>query len=185
MSDPPNTSGNPPAETPFEQTVFTGLFREVYPHLHWYVRQWVDAPDAAEDLIQEAFLRLWERRARLDPQRSVRSLLFVTVRNLAHNHQRNTRTRENLKATVLPPVPVPTPDVAFDALHLSQQLEVWIARLPDRQREAFQLSRFAGLSHREIADVMDLSVLTVEKHITTALRRLRDRVFAFDPSLLR
>jgi RNA polymerase sigma-70 factor (ECF subfamily) len=54
-------------------------------------------------------------------------------------------------------------------------LKNWITDLPERQREAFELSRFEGLDHDEIASVMNVSSNTVNNHIVAALKRLRDR----------
>lgn len=60
----------------------------------------------------------------------------------------------------------------------------WIYDLPERQREAFLLSREQDLSHEEIAEVMDVSPNTVNNHIVKAMRALRDRLKDFRPDLL-
>jgi len=76
------------------------------------------------------------------------------------------------------------PDEAVEAKDLDAHLTQWIEDLPDRQREALSLSRFEGLSHDAIADVMDISPRTVNNHIVRALRSLRDRLRAYQPDLL-
>ena len=79
------------------------------------------------------------------------------------------------------------PDEALaeaEAKALDARLQAWIADLPDRQREALTLSRFDGLSHAEIADVMGVSPRTVNNHLVQALRTLRDRLHHFAPNLL-
>ena len=58
---------------------------------------------------------------------------------------------------------------------LKRLMRSWIDQLPDRQKEAFMLSRFEGLDHDEIANVMDVSPKTVNNHIVAALRSLRER----------
>ena len=72
----------------------------------------------------------------------------------------------------------------FQLLHIHPRVEGWIEALPDRQREALRLSRVAGLTHQEVAEAMDLSARTVNNHLVRALRTLRDRVRAYDPTLL-
>jgi RNA polymerase sigma-70 factor (ECF subfamily) len=67
---------------------------------------------------------------------------------------------------------------------LEKNIKAWVEDLPDRQREAFVLSRFNGLSHDEIAAVMGVSPRTVNNHIVRALKTLRDHVRALEPSLL-
>ena len=56
---------------------------------------------------------------------------------------------------------------------LSEKFGEWIEQLPERQQEAFELSRFEGLNHEEIASVMDVSPKTVNNHIVAALKQLR------------
>lgn len=167
-----------------DMEAFAALFSALYPDLLRYARQRTarDGPD--EDVVQEAFLRLWERRATLDPDRSVRAFLYVTVRNLCLNHQRNTTTRNTLLTTMPPHANLSEPVDQLDTDQMQHHIRAWIQELPDRRREAFELSRFAGLSYQEIAHVMNLSSKTVEKHITSALRHLRARLRAYDPDLL-
>ncbi len=115
----------------------------------------------------------------------MQAFLYITVRNLTHNHQRNTRTRQALLESMNEPGKPPGPDETLNLHLLGQQLRQWIDELPDRRREAFELSRFCGLTHHEIACVMGLSTHTVDKHITHALKQLRQRLGALDPDLLR
>ena len=72
----------------------------------------------------------------------------------------------------------------MDARDLEDRLHDWIADLPDRQREALELSRFRGLSHEDVAGIMDISPRTVNNHIVRALRSLRERIRTYEPSLL-
>lgn len=167
-----------------DMDALAALFSALYPDLLRYARQRSARDGPAEDAVQEAFLRLWERRATLDPDRSVKALLYVTVRNSCLNHQRNTTTRSTL-LTTMPSHPNPSnPADHLDTDQMQRHLRAWIQELPARRREAFELSRFAGLSYQEIAHVMNLSSKTVEKHITGALRHLRTRLNAYDPDLL-
>lgn len=69
-----------------DRSAFTELFRATYPALLRYAERIVRGGDVAADIVQEAFLRLWKNRDRLDPTASVRGLLFYSVRNLALNH---------------------------------------------------------------------------------------------------
>lgn len=161
----------------------TELFHAFYPHLFRYARRITRDEGTAEDVVQEAFLRLWKMRARLDPDRSVRALLFVTVRNLAYNTQ-DARTRP-LQGSERRRVRDADPSERTNTDMLSERLKVWIDALPDRRREAFHLSRYEGLSYEEIARVMEISVKTVENHIRLALKDLRDQIRNYEPNLLK
>ena len=137
--------------------------------------------DAAYDVVQDAFIKLWHIRETLDPARSLKALLYRIVRNLSLNHQRMKRHEASHHAAL--PIPeaedAPTPETLYDAEELGTHLRQWIETLPPRRREAFQLSRFEGLSHEEIAHVMSLTPRTVTNHIMMALQELRDRLHAF------
>jgi RNA polymerase sigma-70 factor (ECF subfamily) len=134
---------------------------------------------AARDAVQEAFVRVWERRATLDPARPLRALLYQTVRHLAFNVTRDARTRARLlegAPDAAAPWRPPAPDDWAVARDLGRRLRRWIGALPARQREALALSRFDGLSHDEIAEVMGCAPRTVNNHLVRALATLRDRL---------
>ena len=139
---------------------------------------------AAYDVVQEAFVKLWQVRETLDPERSMKALLYRIVRNLSLNDQRMKRHHATQHAA-LPDheaASTPSPEEAYDAEVLGAHLRRWIDTLPPRRREAFQLSRYEGLSHDEIAQVMNLTPRTVTNHIMLALQHLRDRLRAFQAS---
>jgi RNA polymerase sigma-70 factor (ECF subfamily) len=85
---------------------------------------------------------------------------------------------------MIPPKPPPDPEALAGTALIGEKIGGWIQELPERRREAFELSRFHGLRHDEIAAVMGVATKTVENHILLALRFLRDKLNAFDPQLL-
>ena len=169
----------------FDEAAFAALFHTTYPALLRYAQRLAGGHEHARDAVQEAFLRLWQKRSAIDPARSVRALLYLTVRNLILNQERNTTRQQKLLEQMDDPTPLPTPDHTTQARLMGHRLRLWIAELPLRQREAFELSRFDGLRYEEIAGVMGVSIRTVENHIRQALRHLRDRLREFEPDLLR
>lgn len=154
------------------------LFDAMHDRLLGFAISLVGEVAVARDLVQEAFIRIWDRRDTLDPARSLRALLFQTVRNLAANHRRDQRTRERLLAQegALPTASPPRPDELATASDLEARLRGWIAALPERQREALELCRFHGLSHAEVAEVMDVTTITVNNHLVKALATLRAKL---------
>ncbi len=140
---------------------------------------------AARDAVQEAFVRVWERRATLDPARPLRALLYRTVRHLAFNATRDARTRARLlegAPDAAAPWRPPAPDDWAVARDLGRRLRRWMGALPARQQEALALSRFDGLSHDEIAAVMGCAPRTVNNHLVRALATLRDRLAGEPPA---
>ena len=165
-----------------DRSAFEALFRSLHPSLVRYARS-LDAA-GAEDAVQDAFLTLWRRRETLDPARSVQALLFTSVRNTLYNRTRDVARREEIHGTMPDSDTPSTPDDELAAALLGDRLRSWLGTLPDRQREAFALSRFDGLSYAEIASVMACSTKTVENHVGRALRTLRDRLRQHAPEAL-
>lgn len=154
---------------------YTALFDAAYNALHRYAMYIVQDQSAASDILQDVFLKLWQIRADIDPDRSLRALMYQMVRNYALNHerQRKRHASEELEADH-PSVGFDTmTDERLDAELLREHLTHWIDEMPARRREAFLLSRYEGLSHEEIAALMDLAPKTVNNHIVLALQHLR------------
>jgi len=138
-----------------------------------YAASLLDDADAAEDAAQECFVRLWEHREDWKLEGSLRGLLFQIVRNLAFDERRRTQARARA-AHAAPEAPPPrTPADQAETAELRALLATAVRALPERRREVFLLVRHQGLSHREVAQLLDLSPQTVANHLSLALADLR------------
>ena len=168
-----------------DRSAFTELFEGTYEALYRYAWSFTKDEESAYDVLQDVFLRLWQIRAHVDPSRSLKALLYQMVRNNALNHLR--RMQRNPIVTVENTAELPSrdagADVAYDIRALGQRIQLWIDSMPPRRREAFVLSRYQGLSHDEIAKVMNLTPKTVNNHIVLALTYLRDKIDSLEPEL--
>jgi RNA polymerase sigma-70 factor (ECF subfamily) len=125
-----------------------------------------------QDVAQEAFVRLWERREAWSVEGSIRGLLYTIARNAALDElRRRGRRAEADGGYTVASTPDPVQDV--EAEELRRAADRAIADLPAQRGEVFRLARDAGLTHREIAEVMGLSVQTVSNHMSLALADLR------------
>lgn len=172
-----------------DREAYAELFDAMYEPLFRYVRSITGSPEAARDVAQDTFIRLWEVRESLSPDQSLEAYLYRIARNRAYNHERNRRTRDKKETevrdqTAAQPAPPARPDDQAGAEQLEDRLWQWIGELTGRQREALVLTRFDGLSHEEAADVMDISPRTVNNHIVRALKHLRGRINDYEPDLL-
>src|SRR5690606_10911360 len=125
--------------------------------------------DAAEDVVQRAFIRLWERRDAWLPQSNPKLILYTVVRNLALNQLASDRAR--VRRRTQPRVrtaAVATPAELLEESELLHLLEQAIEHLSPRRREAILLARFHAMTHAEIAQVMGLAERTVTNHISAA-----------------
>ena len=161
------------------------LFNNYYGPLLRYVSGFTRSKAQAKDVVQDTFLRLWKRRKDLDENRSLRALLFTMVRNRALNQKRDAMNRKRLLEEHAQEEPERLGvDEKVAGKLLEEKIRGWIGELPERRREAFELSRFSGLTYEEIAEVMEVSPRTVENHIRLALQDLRGQIKKLQPELL-
>lgn len=165
-----------------DRAAFDCLFRHWYPRLIRYAARYTSDRSSAGDIVQDAFISLWEKRDTLDPSRSLKAYMYRIVRNRALNHIRDHSSRmvdlDAAGITSLSHEARAEPD-EDTASALRARIRQWVKELPQRQQEAFELSRYEGLEHDEIADVMDISSNTVNNHIVAALQHMRERYDAY------
>jgi RNA polymerase sigma-70 factor (family 1) len=168
-----------------DQRAFSELFEAMHTTLLRYAWRYTNDREAARDVVQDAFLKLWQIREDVDPAKSLKALLYTIVRNLSLNHKRSAQHTNG----ILPEYDLhdrsPSADQRVEASLLNERLRRFIEEMPERRREAFMLSRYEGLSHEEIAQVMNLTPRTVNTHIVLALKDLRNRLGALEPNRVR
>lgn len=131
---------------------------------------------AAEDLLQETFLRVFAHREEYRPTAAFKAWLFTIARNLLvdqlrqRSGSRDLESVENLEAVADPGA---TPLQQAEARELGERLQAAVLRLPPSQREVLLLSRFVGLSDAEIADIIGGPPGAVRVTLHRALRRVR------------
>ncbi len=138
-------------------------------------------PEHARDLTQEAFLRIWVTRDRLQPERSIKAYLYRIANNLAVDDLR----KKLSQADYLEQMPAAeTASFQEENVLLREKILSSIDELPDPLRLVFTLSRFEGLKYTEIAEALDVSIKTVESRMSKALKILRKKVHPFLATIL-
>jgi RNA polymerase sigma-70 factor (ECF subfamily) len=165
---------------------FEKLFKLLYSKLCSYANLFLNDPDAAEDVVQEVFFKLWKNREELTINTTVKSYLFRAVRNGCLNVIDHISVREaykmineeDMKNTEGNPV-----DETMVS-ELEDRIRQTIDKLPAERRRIFIMSRFDGMKYREIADQLNISVKTVENQMYQALKFLREQLVDYLPLLL-
>lgn len=154
---------------------FDLLFDRLAPKLLGFARSYV-ALHEAEDIVQDAFISLWQKREELPLNTDLSKLLFTITKNkcidlLRHRQQiakfNDYQTYRNLSALTHSKLD------ALDYDALEKILMVAVNALPDKCKEAFMLSRYYGKTYQQIAAELNVSVKTVEKRMSTALALLK------------
>lgn len=129
---------------------------------------------AAEDIAQDAFLRLWKAAPRYRPEARVTTLLHRIVVNLCLDAAK--KRRPILGEVPETPAPNQAADGPFDVASASAAVRAAVADLPERQRIAVVLHKFSGLSQREVAEVTGWTPSAVESLLVRAYAALRERL---------
>ena len=163
-----------------DSAAFDALFRRWAAPLLRYLERMLRDPGAAEELVQEAFLRVHGARDRYQPEARFSTWLYRIATNLALNELRRPRRRERHEsvdaegAAPLVDSRAPRVDDIVHARRISERVEAELDRLPERQRAALWLASVEGLSYAEVATSLDVSEKAVKSLVHRARSALAD-----------
>jgi RNA polymerase sigma-70 factor, ECF subfamily len=163
-----------------EASALDELMRRYWAPLVAYSRDILGSREAAQDVVQDVLIKVWELRADWTPSGSIRGYLYRLVRNRAIDELRKQRVRRFVLPLLGRQPPTPAEDLADR--ELQEEVERAIAALPLRRREVFVLAHSHQLSHRQIAEIMGISVQTVANQMSSALADLRRALRQHIPS---
>ncbi|MBL7111313.1 MAG: RNA polymerase sigma-70 factor [Bacteroidales bacterium] len=158
-----------------DMVAFEQLFRKYYNELCGYAYQYFSDRDTVEDIVQDLFYKLWQKRERLEIRTSFRAYLYRAVYN---NTLQVLKEKNSLQ-------PIESEHGTYEVI-LSEEIfdtveskeihliiEKTLEKMPERVRKIFELSRFEGLRYREIAEHLSISIKTVEANMGKALKIFR------------
>jgi len=131
--------------------------------------------EEAKELVQSVFINVWEHRKSLDETMSVKSYIFRSTVNYIYNYLKRKAIRARFVELELQKGELQS-NQTYDQIFfndLERSINSIIETLPAQQQKIFQLSRFEGLSHEEIAKKLDLSTRTVENQVYRALKIIK------------
>ncbi|WP_259068616.1 RNA polymerase sigma-70 factor [Mucilaginibacter sp. X4EP1] len=153
------------------------LFKCYYSRLTLFANRFLNDIDAAEEVVSDIFLKLWEDGHEIEFTGNISSYLFKSVQNKCLNylkHQKienlyvNYLERQHLLNEVLT-----TAESPYLEKEMAQQINIALESLPGKCREIFMMSRFDHMKYKDIAKELNLSPKTVERQISIALDKLR------------
>lgn len=133
----------------------------------------------AKDLVQEAFIKIWSNRERLNENQSLENYIYVIVKRLVLNHIRDNRPTESLESENAMETQSNVhggQDMLLIANETRTRIQEIISNMPEQRRKVFVMRRHQGLSNKEIAQELQISIKTVERHMTLALAELRENI---------
>jgi RNA polymerase sigma-70 factor (ECF subfamily) len=165
-----------------DEMAFERLFRLFYEALCRYAQSIVNEPELAEEIVQEMFVQLWEKRQTLDLHTGIRPYLYKAVHNRCLNQIKHQKVRVLHQQEVLVTTSeIIQPSNSAEFSELKGRFNQALLKLPEECRKVFKLSRENEFSYREIADFLGISIKTVENQMGKALRIMRDELRDFLP----
>jgi RNA polymerase sigma-70 factor (family 1) len=161
--------------------VFERIFSLYHKRIYNFCIRLHQSSDDAEETVQRVFVALWEQRAQVDENKSFDSYLFTIARYMVYQDFRQRAFKkavyDNLTLYKIDLNESTMEDVLYEELFAF--LESVIERLPERQQKVFKLSRFSGLTYRQIGEQLNISENTVDTQMRRALSFIRDKYETF------
>ena len=158
-----------------DEDAFCELYAAYKNRLIYFAMRFLKSREYAEDIFQDAFAVVWQGRRFINPDASFSAYLYTIVRNHILNQLRDLSNQDKLREQILSQAVNYTNETKDEIIanDLRQFISRALQQLTPRQREIFQMSRERQMSHREIAEVLGISVNTVQESISISLRTLR------------
>jgi len=154
---------------------FQQLFNQYSQPLYRFALSYLKSEQAAEDVVQEVFYKVWKKRKDIDTGKSFQSYLFTIALNAIRKQFNKLAGSNQLKHDLLISFSQNknTFDNKEDFQELLNKLEEFINRMPEKRRAIFRRKKLEGKSHKEIAGEFSITTKTVEYHITEAMKFLK------------
>lgn len=166
-------------------SIFENVFKSHFKRLHAYACTILRDEATAEEMVQNVFYKLWEKKEQLEVQQSVTAYLYRAVYHESLNYIKHTRVKAAHHAyTMHTSKEAHNPVERAGLKELEQRIDKALQELPEQCRAIFQMSRFEELKYREIADRLNISVKTVENQMGKALRIMREQLVDYLPIIL-
>ena len=164
-----------------DEAAFKVIYNNFYPKLYYFVLEFVPLKDVAENIVQDTLVTLWNKRNHLKDDSNFTSYLFTVAKNNALKKLRDKKYSQKLFSNAidvgeldLNVETLSTVDTSVYAfMDIEQIIHETLVNLPPQCRKVFELSRFQEMKNREIAEELDISIKTVEKHISKGIKTFK------------
>jgi RNA polymerase sigma-70 factor (ECF subfamily) len=157
----------------------SGSFRHIFDKYYDSIRNFLyyrsGSIELAEDLIQDVFLKLWENRETVREE-SVGGYLYTIAANLIKNHYRRNEISFHFLNTLTRQYNNESPEYLMEVEEFDRRLQQALGKMPVKSRDVFLMNRVDGLTYKDIAERLKLSVKAVEKRMHKALTYLKEHL---------
>lgn len=158
-----------------DESAFCELYVRYKDKLYYFCLHLLKSKEEANDIVQEIFIRIWESRSFINPDLSFSSFLYTMARNRIMNYFRDMDIDIKVKE-IIASQKITTEETAESQIIYTEYQEILrtaIEQLPTQRQKIFNMSRIENMSHKEIAAELNISVNTVQEHISEALKFIK------------
>lgn len=157
-----------------DEQAFRAFYDEHHAKLLGFAIKHTNNVSLAEDIVQQAFVKVWQKRLDIRSALAFKAYLFTSVRHLIiDEYKRNIARQEaNLIFNDL----LKASNTDEEQQKLLEEINNAVQQLPPRRKRIFEMHKLEGRSHKEIAELLSISVSTVEKQVIAALKTLREKL---------
>lgn len=165
-----------------DKEAFSRMFREYYGKLFGLARYYVKSNELAEEVVDDAFVKIWQKRKKLNSVKNLEGYLYTIIKNHSLNQLRSNSGRQFMSVDNIDlkiKITARNPEEQLLSKEMLSVMEQSISSLPERCGLVYRMVKDDGLSYKEVATVLDISIKMVEKHVGTALRRIRQEMAGY------
>ena len=154
------------------------LMEFYYQNLCAYAQSLCQDHALAEDIVQNVFVKMWDKRKKINPDLSIKSYLYKSVYNEFINQYRKNKPVIYLEKKYFEAIDLVVDIEPEELESLIKLMNIEIENLPSKCKEIFLMNKKEGLTHTEISEYLNISIKTVEGHITRAFKILTEKLGA-------
>jgi RNA polymerase sigma-70 factor (family 1) len=158
-----------------DQQAFKELYLVYFDRLFKFSFSILHSSEFAEEAVNDVFLNIWQKRSTLKSINNLSNYLFISTKNTSFNYLSKFRKERNTSlddVLVRFEVDELTPETAFFTTEIRNEIEQAINQLPPKTKLVFQMAKVEGMKYKEIAEILNISVNTIDNQIATAVKKL-------------
>ena len=169
-----------------DHNAFKVLYHKYAPKLFGFSRKYLNSDIESEEIVQEVFIRIWEKKENIDENQSFSSYVFQAAKHKIFNgFRKKVNEQAYLDFLILSDNSSSSfTEMEVEYREIKEKADQAIKAMPPKRQEIFRLSREQGLKNKEIAEKLQISIKTVENQMGQALKFLRDELIDYQLLIL-
>ncbi len=159
---------------------FMDVYNQYAKMLYHFLKKYIQDPHTVDDMVHDTFFNLWRSRERIELTRPIQNYLFRIARNVVYDELKKQIRQSDAMLTLKYEGELKATAYSVDNAILENEYDaiydLAINRLPPQRKKIFRMHREEGLSHKEIAEFLDISPNTVKEHMSLAMKSIKDYI---------